>query len=129
MAWVWVKARRCQATVLGVMLPRIAVTCSINALKFSNVSDCAPSDFASSGFGCTSMIRPSAAAARASGVTRYHRPVPWLGVYLAQRADDYSLDPSVQLALEPPLAEVLHTLSTSDSVPRAPMMTIMAHSP
>ena len=50
--------------------------------KLSSVSDCGPSDRAASGFGWTSTISPcapTASDASASGLTRYHLPVPWLG--------------------------------------------------
>ena len=57
----------------------IDVTCVMSAEKFSGVSDCDPSHLAESGFGCTSIMRPSAPAATnalAKGVTMYHLPVP-----------------------------------------------------
>src|SRR5690606_17219330 len=55
---------------------------SARAAKLFGVSDCAPSDSAWSGEGCTSIISPSAPTAIAPidiGCTRYHFPVPWEG--------------------------------------------------
>ena len=57
-------------------------TLSIMATNVSSVSDCAPSLKASSGFGCTSTIIPSAPAAIPAftmGGISERRPVPWLG--------------------------------------------------
>ena len=60
----------------------IALTCSIKISKFSKVRDWGPSHLAWSGLGCTSISNPWAPAAtdaRATGVTKYHFPVLWLG--------------------------------------------------
>ncbi len=65
-----------------------ALSRAIRALKFSQVSDCAPSDAARSGSGWTSTMIPSApaaSAASASGATRYHLPVPCDGSAITGR--------------------------------------------
>src|SRR6267143_6310609 len=68
-----------------------AATASTRWTRWANacgVSDCAPSESATSGCACTSTIRPSAPAAipaSAIGVTRERRPVPWLGSTITGR--------------------------------------------
>src|SRR5215213_716247 len=68
-----------------IFFPSVCATAAsrgMSAAKFSSVSDWPPSDLARSGSGWISMIRPSAPApsdAIASGGTKYHLPVPWLG--------------------------------------------------
>ena len=55
---------------------------AISAANRSGLSDCGPSESASSGLGCTSIIRPSAPAATAAiaiDSTYSQCPVPWLG--------------------------------------------------
>src|SRR5882762_5890602 len=57
-------------------------TRAMTAANRSGLSDCGPSDSASSGLGCTSMISPSAPAATAAmaiASTYSQWPVPWLG--------------------------------------------------
>src|SRR6266446_4425739 len=57
-------------------------TRAMTAANRSGLSDCGPSDSASSGLGCTSMMSPSAPAATAAmaiASTYSQWPVPWLG--------------------------------------------------
>src|SRR5262250_807386 len=54
----------------------------MSCVNFDGLSDCGPSESASSGLGCTSMMSPSAphaTAPLAMGATRSQCPVPWDG--------------------------------------------------
>jgi len=74
-------------------LPATAAACSTrsaNAANSSAGSCCGPSQIASSGFGCTSTMMPSAPAAAAasdSGSTSERRPAAWLGSTITGRCD------------------------------------------
>src|SRR6267143_991553 len=65
-------------------------TSRISCMNWSGYSDCAPSESASSGFGCTSTMMPSApaaTAARAIGITLSRKPVPWDGSAMIGRCE------------------------------------------
>src|SRR5499433_858105 len=64
----------------------------MSCVNFDGLSDCGPSESASSGLGCTSMMSPSAphaTAPLAMGATRSQCPVPWDGSTTTGRCESF----------------------------------------
>src|SRR5205085_8204348 len=111
------------ASAAGMVRPAASANgrnARISERKASTDSDWSPSDSASSGAGCTSMMRPSAPAAiaaKASGATRSARPPAWLGSTITGRCVS---DLSTGIAA---MSSVLRVAVSYVRVPRSQRMT------